>query len=138
MADNLQKVHGGAQPVFAIDTANGSVALTAAANGTETNFIGPAMDFFGITFDTTAITGELGQGEAVEIVLADIAQLATVMLYQVEAGALMSVAVYPKGAYTAATLQTQIRLLGSSVGVNNYNGVDGALVTDVGFKLAVV
>jgi hypothetical protein len=44
----------------------------------------------------------------------------------------MSVAVYPVGAYTAATLQTQIRALGT---VNGYD-LSGAVVTNVGFRLA--
>ena len=83
-----------------------------------------------------AITGECGVGEAVEAALQSIAQLATVMMYQVQAGALMSVAVYPKGAYTAGTLETQLEALGATVGANNFD-MQVVTVTDLGFKLAV-
>ncbi len=128
------RVNGDAQPVFAIDTQNGPVSSSTSANGTTTNFIGPAMDFFG--FDLGAApTAQLGVDGAVSAVLQSIEQLATVMMYSVSATANvtnMSVAVYPVGAYTAANLQTQIRALGT---VNGYD-LSGATVTNVGFRLA--
>jgi hypothetical protein len=128
------RTHGDAQPVFAIDTLNGPVAPSTAADGTTTNFIGPAMDFFG--FDLGAApTTQLGVDEMVAQVLQSIEQLSTVMMYSVSATANvtnMSVAVYPVGAYTAADLQTQIRALGT---VNGYD-LTGATVTNVGFRLA--
>ena len=128
------RTHGDAQPVFAIDVQNGPVAPSTAADGTTTNFIGPAMDFFG--FDLGAApTTQLGVDEMVAQVLVSIEQLATVMMYSVSATANvtnMSVAVYPVGAYTAAALQTQIRALGT---VNGYD-LSGATVTNVGFRLA--
>jgi len=128
------RTHGDAQPVFAMDVQNGPVASSAAANGTTTNFIGPAMDFFG--FDLGAApTDQLGVDEMVAQVMQSIEQLATVMMYSVSATSNvtnMSVAVYPVGAYTAAALQTQIRALGT---VNGYD-LSGATVTNVGFRLA--
>jgi hypothetical protein len=128
------RTHGDAQPVFAIDVQNGPVAPSTAADGTTTNFIGPAMDFFG--FDLGAApTTQLGVDEMVAQVLVSIEQLATVMIYSVSATANvtnMSVAVYPVGAYSAADLQTQIRALGT---VNGYD-LSGATVTNVGFRLA--
>jgi hypothetical protein len=128
------RTHGDAQPVFAMDVQNGPVAPDTAANGTTTNFIGPAMDFFG--FDLGAApTTQLGVDEMVAQVMVSIEQLATVMMYSVAATSNvtnMSVAVYPVGAYTAATLQTQIRALGT---VNGYD-LSGATVTNVGFRLA--
>lgn len=128
------RTHGDAQPVFAMDVQNGPVASSTAADGTTTNFIGPAMDFFG--FDLGAApTTQLGVDEMVAQVLQSIEQLATVMMYSVSATANvtnMSVAVYPVGAYTAAALQTQIRALGT---VNGYD-LSGATVTNVGFRLA--
>lgn len=128
------RTHGDAQPVFAMDVQNGPVSSSADANGTTTNFIGPAMDFFG--FDLGAApTAQLGVDEMVAQVLQSIEQLATVMMYSVSATANvtnMSVAVYPVGAYTAAALQTQIRALGT---VNGYD-LSGATVTNVGFRLA--
>ena len=128
------RTHGDAQPVFAMDVQNGPVASDTAANGTTTNFIGPAMDFFG--FDLGAApTTQLGVDEMVAQVMVSIEQLSTVMMYSVQATSNttnMSVAVYPVGAYTAATLQTQIRALGT---VNGYD-LSGATVTNVGFRLA--
>lgn len=128
------RTHGDAQPVFAMDVQNGPVAPTTAADGTTTNFIGPAMDFFG--FDLGAApTTQLGVDEMVAQVMVSIEQLSTVMMYSVQATANttnMSVAVYPVGAYTAAALQTQVRALGT---VNGYD-LSGAVVTNVGFRLA--
>ena len=128
------RTHGDAQPVFAMDVQNGPVASSTAADGTTTNFIGPAMDFFG--FDLGAApTTQLGVDEMVAQVLQSIEQLSTVMMYSVSATSNvtnMSVAVYPVGAYTAAALQTQIRALGT---VNGYD-LSGATVTNVGFRLA--
>ena len=128
------RTHGDAQPVFAMDVQNGPVAPSTAADGTTTNFIGPAMDFFG--FDLGAApTTQLGVDEMVAQVMVSIEQLATVAIYAVQATANttnMSVAVYPVGAYTAAALQTQIRALGT---VNGYD-LSGAVVTNVGFRLA--
>lgn len=128
------RTHGDAQPVFAMDVQNGPVASTTAADGTTTNFIGPAMDFFG--FDLGAApTTQLGVDEMVAQVMVSIEQLSTVMMYSVAATANvtnMSVAVYPVGAYTAATLQAQVRALGT---VNGYD-LSGATVTNVGFRLA--
>jgi hypothetical protein len=128
------RTHGDAQPVFAMDVQNGPVASTTAADGTTTNFIGPAMDFFG--FDLGAApTTQLGVDEMVAQVMVSIEQLATVMMYSVAATANvtnMSVAVYPVGAYTAAALQAQVRALGT---VNGYD-LSGATVTNVGFRLA--
>ena len=127
-------VNGDAQPVFAIDTLNGPVAPSTDAAGTTTNFIGPAMDFFG--FDLGAApTAQLGVDGAISAVNQCIEQLGTVMMYSVSATSNvtnMSVAVYPVGAYTAAALQTQIRALGT---VNGYD-LSGATVTNVGFRLA--
>jgi len=128
------RTHGDAQPVFAMDVQNGPLAPTTAAAATTTNFIGPAMDFFG--FDLGAApTDQLGVDEMVAQVMVSIEQLATVAIYAVQATAAttnMSVAVYPVGAYTAAALQTQVRALGT---VNGYD-LSGAVVTNVGFRLA--
>ena len=128
------RTNGDAQPVFAMDVQNGPVAPSTAADGTTTNFIGPAFDFFG--FDLGAApTTQLGVNEMVAQVMTSIEQLSTVMMYSVSATANvtnMSVAVYPVGAYTAATLQAQVRALGT---VNGYD-LSSATVTNVGFRLA--
>jgi hypothetical protein len=128
------RTHGDAQPVFAIDTLNGPISPDAAANGTTTNFIGPAMDFFGIDLGADP-QAQLGVNEAIAQVLQSIEQLSTVMMYSVSAtgnATNMSVAVYPLGAYTAAALEAQIQALGT---VNGYS-LASAAVTNVGFRLA--
>lgn len=128
------RTHGDAQPVFAMDTLNGPIASTTNANGTTTNFMGPGMDFFGFDLGG-APTAQLGVSGAVSAVLQAVEQLGTVMIYSVAATANvtnMSVAVYPLGAWTAATLQTAVQALGT---VNGYD-LSGATVTDVGFRLA--
>ena len=128
------RTHGDAQPVFAMDVQNGPVAPTTAADGTTTNFIGPAMDFF--SFDLGAApTAQLGVSGAIAAVLQSLEQLSTVMIYSVSATANatnMSVGLYPVGAYgetalgTAAfNIQTAIRALGT---VNSYS-LAGALVS---------
>ena len=147
------RTHGDSQPVFAIDTLNGPVASTASADGTTTNFIGPAMDFF--SFDLGAApTAQLGVSGAISAVLQSLETLATVMIYSVSATASatnMSVGIYPVGAYgetalgTAAfNIQTAVRALGT---VNTYSLAgavcEGAATTataqdgsNAGFRLA--
>ena len=143
MANNLQKVHGSTQAVFAVDTRNGSVA-SLNPTGDEVNFVGPAMDFFNIQTGVS-LAGEMGPTGAVGVVLASIAQTATVMIYQVESGTggNLSIAVYPKGAYQATTaspangsanLVAQLNALGS-VGAGPVT-ISSVTVTDLGFKLA--
>ena len=132
------RVNGDAQPVFAIDTQNGPIpaATLAVGNGTNTNFIGPAMDFFAINVNASP-AAELGVGEMVSLLMQNIEQLATVLMYQVSVtNTRVSVAVYPVGAYTAGTLQTQVQAMGATVGPNNFD-LSAATVTNVGFKLAI-
>ena len=147
MSDNLQKVHGDVQPVFHMDTANGAIAASTSATGITTNFIGPAMDFFGIDCGTSAPTAQLGVGEAVEGVLKTIGQLATVMMYSVSAtdnATNISVAVYPVGAWGVANpaageghanLTAALQALGATYGATPFD-LSGAVVTNVGFRLA--
>jgi hypothetical protein len=128
------RTHGDSQPVFAMDTLNGPIASTTNANGTVTNFIGPGMDFFGLDLGA-APTSQLGVGGAISAVNQAIEQLATVMIYQVQASATavnMSVAVYPLGAWNTTTIAAAIVALGT---VNGYD-LSGCTATNVGFKLA--
>jgi hypothetical protein len=125
------KVHGNTKPVFAIDTLNGSGS---ASTGVAVMFSGPKLDFFGLDLGASP-AGEMDTNEAVEAVITCITQLATTHFYQVEASASannMSIAVYPTGAWTAATLATAIQALGTVAGYD----LSGAAVTNVGFKLA--
>jgi hypothetical protein len=125
------KLNGNVKPVFAIDTLGGSGTNP---TGTPVMFSGPKLDFFGIDLGADPAS-HMDSGEAVEAVITCITQLATTHFYQVDASASannMSIAVYPTAAWTAADLQAAIRALGT---VATYD-LSGAVVTNVGFKLA--
>jgi hypothetical protein len=125
------KLNGNVKPVFAIDTLGGSGTNP---TGTPVMFSGPKLDFFGIDLGADPAS-HMDSGEAVEAVITCITQLATTHFYQVEASSAannMSIAVYPTAAWTAGTLQTAIRALGT---VASYD-LSGAVVTNNGFKLA--
>jgi len=137
---SIPLVSGGSQPVFAIDTLNGpqlAANTTYAPAGTPTNFMGPALDFFGIDLGADP-SAQAGVNGAIQTILQTIQQTSTVAIYQVAATnnvTNMSIALYPLGAYTAATLQASIRALGSNVAGTGYDA-SGATVTNVGFRLA--
>ena len=139
---SFTRSNGDAQPVMHMDVDNGhpSGALTADA---LVNSAGPALDFFGLVVENVSnqaidLQGELDAGEAVEAILREIQQTATVAVYQVEdtTAGQISLAVYPQGAYTATTLTQAIVGLGTSVGSNGVD-VSGSQATDFGFKLAL-
>jgi hypothetical protein len=125
------KIHGDTNPVFAIDQLIGSGGAT---TGVPVQIAGPKLEFFGMDLGGDP-SAQMDTNGAVEAVIRCITQLATVHLYQVEASASannMSIAVYPVAAWSAADLQAAIRALGT---VNGY-ALTGAVVTNVGFKLA--
>lgn len=123
------RIHGDVLPVFAIDTLAGPGGAT---TGVPVQIAGPKLDFFGMDLGAD-IAGQLGTGGAVEAVIQCVAQLATTHIFQAEASSGgFSIAVYPTGAWTAGTLQTAIRALGT---VNTYD-LSGATVANNGFKLA--
>ena len=137
---------GGSQPVFATDTLNGpqlAATTTYTPAGTPTNFMGPKLDFFGCDLGADPST-EAEVNGMLQSLLQSIQRTATVAIYQVAATANVtnfSVATYPAGAFntatdgtdnSAATLQAQIRALGTVAGYN----LAGADVTNVGFRLA--
>jgi hypothetical protein len=132
------RTHGNAQQVFHIDTNNGALS-GALAESAPVNLAGPKLDFFKLLIDDGSavdLQAEVGTGLAVEAILENIQTTSTVAIYQVEdsSAGQISVALYPTGAYTAATLQTQIRLL-TAAGSNSVD-CSSSVVTDVGFKLA--
>ena len=134
------KVNGTTQPVFALDVANGSIAGTAnvAAQG-PVQIQGPKLDFFKLLInDGSAVDlqAEVGTGLGVEAILENIQTKSTVAIYQVEddTSGQISIATYPTGAYTAATLQTQIRLL-TAAGSTPVD-CSSSTVADAGMKLA--
>ena len=84
---SFTRSNGNAQQVMHMDTDNGakSGALTADA---LVNSAGPALDFFGLVVENVSnqaidLQGELDAGEAVEAILREIQQTATVAVYQV-------------------------------------------------------
>jgi hypothetical protein len=135
-------VSGGSQPVFAIDTLNGpqlaaNVAYTPA--GTPVMIMGPKLDFFGVGNCPSSISNQAEVNGAIQQILQQIQLTSTVAFYQA-GNTQISLAVYPTGAYTAATLQAAIRGLGniqvSAAGtVTGYN-VSTVNVTNVGFDLS--
>ena len=122
---SITKVHGDTQPVFALDTADGKIAPATATAGTVVNIQGPALDFFSLTANAT-VAGEQGVSEYVDVVLSAVQQKATIATYQVDATQI-SLAVYPAGAYTAASLLTAANV--------TYTGFQLDSSADVGLKL---
>jgi hypothetical protein len=143
---SLTITSGGSQPVFATDTLNGpqlAATTTYTPAGTPTNFMGPKLDFFGCDLGADPST-EAEVNGMLQTLLQSIQQTATVAIYQVAATSNVtnfSVATFPTGAFntatdgsnnSAATLQAQIRALGTVAGYD----LSGATVTNVGFRLA--
>lgn len=124
----LTPVNGDSQPVYAIDVQNGPVDPTTSTAGVPVNLAGPKLDFFQITCANTNATLQ-GVNEYVGNVIRAIQQTSTVAMYQVD-GTQISVAVFPTGAYTAATILTAAQ----GANIAGINGASSS--TDVGFKLA--
>ena len=132
--------HGNAQQVFHIDTDNGSLSGALATSG-AVNVTGPKLDFFKIIVENAGnaaqdLQAQVGTGLAVEAIIQNIQQIAGVYIYQVEDNSTgqISIATYPTGAYTAATLQTSVRTL-TAAGTGSINCA-GSDVTTGNFKLA--
>jgi len=121
------RVNGDAQPVFALDTANGPIAASTATAGTPVQPQGPKLDFFGAVANTS-VAGEQGVSEYVSAVITAVQQTATVAMYQVD-GTALSFAVYPQGAFANAAAF----LAAANV---TYTGFQLDSATNVGFKLA--
>lgn len=124
----LTPVNGDSQPVFAIDVQNGPVAPGASTAGEPVALAGPKLDFFQITCANTNATLQGVNGYVGNVIRA-IQQTSTVAMYQVD-GVQISVAVFPTGAFDAASILAAAQTA-NSAGVNS-----AASSTDVGFKLA--
>ena len=129
------RTNGNAQNVVSV----GNIALSTEATSISlpiSTGIGKPIQGFSMNANV-AFTTALGTGEAVEAILRKVGDLATVEMYQVEGDTTgqISVGVYPAGAWTASSLQTAVRAMGTTVG-NNTVDVSGSDVTDGGFKLA--
>ena len=134
------RTHGNAQQVFHIDTDDGSLSGNLATSG-AVNVTGPKLDFFKIIVENAGnaaqdLQAQVGTGLAVEAIIQNIQQIAGVYIYQVEDDTTgqISIATYPTGAYTAATLQASVRTL-TAAGTGSINCA-GSDVTTGNFKLA--
>ena len=115
----ITKVSGTAQPVFALDVANGSISGTAnvAAQG-PVQIAGPKLDFFTLTANT-ALTNAGNTSGYLTNVLQAVQQNGTIAFYQAAAGAgVISLAIYPSGAYTTTTLVTAAQTANATGGLN--------------------
>ena len=150
--------HGDSQPVFALDINNGpqTGAISSAA---LVQMQGPKLDFFAVIVKNGAaqardLRNQLGNANgggtgvfnpgAVNQINSAIQRTSTIAIYQVEGdtSGQISYAIYPSGAYTAATLESTIQGLGTITvteedGTTNTLDVSGSTVTNVGMKLAL-
>ena len=126
MSNNLKHTHGDVNPVFAIDTLNGSGSAT---TGVPVMLQGPKLEFFSIDLGGDA-SAQMGLDGAVDSVIKCVTQLATTHFYQVD-GDKLSIAVYPVAAWSTGDLQDAIQDLGT---VNGYN-LGSAEVQNAGFQL---
>jgi hypothetical protein len=113
------KVNGTTQPSFALDVANGSIAGTAnvAAQG-PVQIQGPKLDFFTLTANT-ALTNAGNVNGYLNNVLTSVQQLGTIAIYQAAAGAgVISLAIYPSGAYTTTSLVAAAQTANATGGLN--------------------
>ena len=100
------KTNGTTQPVFHMDTGNAQIVGTSniAAMG-SVNFQGPKLDFFSVVANASLVTSGNVNGY-INNILQAIQTKGTVAMYQVSPAAptILNLAIYPTGAYTAATL----------------------------------
>ena len=112
------KTNGTMQPVFVMDTGNTTQAGTGniAAFG-SVNFQGPKLDFFSVVANASLVTSANVNGYINNIVQA-IQTKGTVAMYQVSPAAptILNLAIYPTGAYTAASLLTTANTVTSTGG----------------------
>lgn len=150
----LFRPNGDAQPVFALDIANGAQTGNIATNGGGNALVqmaGPKLDFFALivengsnqAIDLRNECGNVNDPGVVQTINQAIQQNATIAFYQVQnaTSGQISYALYPSGAYTTTTLDQTVTGLGN-VQITNSSGqtrgvnVSGSQSTDVGFKLA--
>ena len=128
----INKVSGGSQPVFNLDVLNGPIAQTAniAAQGSF-NPAGPKLDFFSVTANASLATQGGVNGYVANVIQA-VQQTATVAIAQVGPNpAVINFAVYPTGAYTAATFVAAVQTANAAIGVPTANVASSATFTNV-------
>lgn len=116
------KVNGDFQPVVVLDSgvvasapgAGWNSGLNAVVSGATVQPQGPKLDFFTITKDTGAFTGA-----NIATIVETVQQLATIYIYEYTDAAndTFAMAVYPTGAWTAASIDTAVTAAGVAVTV---------------------
>lgn len=116
------KVNGDFQPVVVVDSgvvasspgAGWNSGLNAVVSGATVNPMGPKLDFFTLTKDTGAFTGA-----NIATIVQTLQQLATIYIYEYTDASddTFAVAMYPTGAWTAASIDTAVTAAGVAVTV---------------------
>jgi len=150
----LFRPNGDADPVFALDIANGAQSGNLATVGANAlvQMQGPKLDYFAVIVENASnqaidLRNELGNVTdpgVVQTINQTVQEKATIAFYQVQNSTTgqISYGLYPTGAYTTTTLDTAITGLGN-VQITNSSGqvrgvnVSGSQSTNVGFKLAL-
>ena len=150
----LFRPNGDADPVFALDIANGAQSGNLATVGANAlvQMQGPKLDYFAVVVENGSnqaidLRNELGNitdPGVVQTINQTVQTNATIAFYQVQNSTTgqISYGLYPTGAWTTATLDTAVTGLGN-VQITNSSGqvrgvnVSGSQTTNVGFKLAL-
>jgi hypothetical protein len=125
----ITKTNGSTQPVFNLDVRNGSPAQTAALNiAGPVQPQGPKLDFFSLVANgnislTGGANGYVGNVlQAIQNGGPTTGAGGTVAMYQVAAdGVTLSIAIYPAGAYTTATLVAAAQTANAAIGIPTAN-----------------
>jgi len=133
------KTNGSTQPVFNLDVRNGSPAQTAALNiAGPVQPQGPKLDFFSLVANgnislTGGVNGYVGNVlQAIQNGGPTDGAGGTVAMYQVAAdGVTLSIAIYPTGAYTTATLVAAAQTANATIGIPTANVSTTASFTTV-------
>jgi hypothetical protein len=150
----LFRPNGDADPVFALDIANGAQSGNLATVGANAlvQMQGPKLDYFALVVENGSnqaidLRNELGNVTdpgVVQTINQTVQTNATIAFYQVQNSTTgqISYGLYPTGAWTTTTLDTAVTALGN-VQITNSSGqvrgvnVSGSQTTNVGFKLAL-
>lgn len=150
----LFRPNGDADPVFALDIANGAQSGNLATVGANAlvQMQGPKLDYFALIVENGSnqaidLRNELGNVTdpgVVQTINQTVQTQATIAFYQVQNSTTgqISYGLYPTGAWTTTTLDTAVTALGN-VQITNSSGqvrgvnVSGSQSTNVGFKLAL-
>lgn len=109
------KVHGDLKQIANFDAREYEVgSLNAVTSGVPVQPQGPKLDFFTVTKDTGAFTGD-----NVATIINTIQQLAVVYIYQYTDASndTLAVAVYPTAAWTSSAIDTAVTAAGVAVTV---------------------